>query len=223
MPHMISNLFYETFTIMPPYHHKSFTSLLQVESKIEKNGRKAALEWRKTMNMTRKRLAYVFLIVIIFALCSVSAYAEPIPPPEGSPNKGMDLKRHPMSPLGIWKDPKLVTELGLTDEQLKGLMDADFAFIERHLELRFQLDLLHLQMGKSFSTEKLEEETLRAAAKKIGDLMGKVFIQDTEARLACERLLTREQRKKLRMLELSHGPRGMGSPEGPCPRDTRHP
>jgi Spy/CpxP family protein refolding chaperone len=175
------------------------------------------------MDMTRRRTSCMVAVVIAIALCSISAYAGGFGLPEGIPHDGMDLKRHPMSPFGIWNDPQLVTELGLTDEQLKGLRDADFTFRDRLLELRAQMDRLHLQMTKSFTSETLEDEAVRGVAKKIADLMGKMFTYDIEARMAMEKLLTTEQRKKLRALELRQGPHGRANPEGPSPRMGRHP
>jgi Spy/CpxP family protein refolding chaperone len=142
------------------------------------------------------------LIVVIF----MSAYAWGDMPSEGKADKESDMKRHPMSPCGIYSEQKmvqgLVQALGLSDEQVKRLRDGIFTVKERHLELRAQLDRLDLQMERAFSAETVDETTVRELAQKIADLDRKMFIQNTEFRLAAEKLLTLDQRKKLRMYEL---------------------
>ncbi|MBW2576378.1 MAG: hypothetical protein JRC88_13090, partial [Deltaproteobacteria bacterium] len=61
---------------------------------------------------------------------------------------GFGMKKHHMSPLGIWQNPKMVQELGLTDKQVEGLKKADFAHREKCLELKSKLDVLHLELEK---------------------------------------------------------------------------
>jgi len=56
--------------------------------------------------------ATVFLIMIFF----IPTFAGAFTPGKGTPHKGFGMKRHHVSPLGIWRNPKMVQELGLTDE-----------------------------------------------------------------------------------------------------------
>ncbi len=98
----------------------------------------------------------------------------------------------------------MVQELGLTDEQVKGLREADFAHREKRLQLKSQLDGLHLQMEKLFSADPVDELDVLKLAQKISDLKGKLFVRKIESRLAVGKLLTADQLKKLKSFEYHH-------------------
>ncbi len=102
---------------------------------------------------------------------------------------------------GIWRSPKIVEELELTDEQVKGLKDADFAGREKRMELKCQLDKLRLQMEKAFSAAAVDEAAVRQLAAKISDLRGEMFTQKIESRLEVRKLLNADQLKKLKTLK----------------------
>jgi len=114
------------------------------------------------------------------------------------------MKKHHMSPLGIWRNPKMVQELKLTDEQVKGLREADFAHREKRLQLKSKLDALHLELKKLFVAESVDEAKVLEVAQKTSDLKGKLFVQRIESRLAVGKLLTAEQLKKVKMFDLHH-------------------
>jgi hypothetical protein len=57
------------------------------------------------------------------------------------------------SALGIWRNPKAVQELELTDDQVAQLKDSDFATREKKLKLKSQLDGYRLEMEKVFSAK----------------------------------------------------------------------
>jgi len=50
----------------------------------------------------------------------------------------------------------MVQELKLTDEQVKGLREADFAHREKRLQLKSKLDALHLELKKLFVAESVD-------------------------------------------------------------------
>ena len=142
----------------------------------------------------------VLLITVFF----IPAFAGAFTPGDCKPDKRFGMKRHHMSPLGIWRNPKMVQELGLTDEQVKGLREADFAHREKRLQLKSKLDGLHLEMEKLFSADPVNESEILQLAKKISDLKGKLFVRRIESRLAVGKLLTADQLKKLKMFDLHH-------------------
>ncbi len=82
----------------------------------------------------------------------------------GMHGKGMQWESYHM-----WDNPKVVEELGLTDEQVGELKEADLAMKENHMELRSQLNQLfmdrvesRLKMTKILTAEQLEKlETLQ--------------------------------------------------------------
>jgi Spy/CpxP family protein refolding chaperone len=144
--------------------------------------------------------AMVFLVMVFF----IPTFAGAFTPGSCTPHKGFGMKRHHMSPLGIWRNPKIVEKLGLTDEQVKALREADFARREKHLKLKSQLDGLHLQLEKLFSADTLDEPEVLKLAQKIADLKGKLFIQKIESRLEVGKLLTADQLKKLKAFDLHY-------------------
>lgn len=144
--------------------------------------------------------ATVFLIMIFF----IPTFAGAFTPGNDTPHKGFGMKRHHVSPLGIWRNPKMVQKLGLTNEQVKGLREADFAHREKRLQLKSKLDGLHLEMEKLFSADAVDEAKVLQVAQKISDLKGKLFVRKIESRLAVGKLLTADQLKKLEVFDLHH-------------------
>ena len=144
--------------------------------------------------------AMVFLVTVFF----IPTFAGAFTPGNCTPHKGFGMKKHHVSPLGIWRNPKMVQELELTDEQVKGLREADFAHREKRLQLKSKLDGLHLQMEKLFSVDPVNESDILQLAQKISDLKGKLFVRKIESRLAVGKLLTADQLKKLEVFDLHH-------------------
>jgi len=118
--------------------------------------------------------------------------------------KGFGMKKHHISPLGIWQNPKMVQELGLTDKQVKELKKADFAHREKCLELKSKLRALHLKLKKLFAAESVDQAKVLQVAQKISHLKGKLFVQRIESRLAVAKLLTADQVSKLKMFRSHH-------------------
>ena len=103
----------------------------------------------------------------------------------------------------------MVQKLGLTDEQVKGLREADFAHREKRLQLKSKLDGLHLEMEKLFSADSVDEAKVLQVAQKISDLKGKLFVRKIESRLAVGKLLTADQLKKIEVFDFhQHAKKG---------------
>jgi len=156
------------------------------------------------MNSNLRQKFFTGAMVLLITVFFIPAFAGAFTPGDCKPDKRFGMKRHHMSPLGIWRNPKMVQELGLTDEQVKGLREADFAHREKRLQLKSKLDGLHLEMEKLFSADPVNESEILQLAKKISDLKGKLFVRKIESRLAVGKLLTADQLKKLRMFDLHH-------------------
>jgi Spy/CpxP family protein refolding chaperone len=157
------------------------------------------------MNLNRRQRLGGGAFIVSALVFLLSAHAGAFPPGPMQ-EEGIDMKRRNMppfhiSPCGIWQDPEMVQDLGLTGEQMKALRDADLLFIDKHLELKAQLERQHFEMEKAFSAEILDEVTVREVAKKIADLEGKLSIQFIESLLAREKILNSDQRKKLKAFE----------------------
>ena len=155
------------------------------------------------MNTNVKKAIGAGVTILLIMSCFTPAMAGAFPP--GDPMEGKADGRHgPHRPtLGFWRNLQLVEELGLTDEQVKQVREADFRYSEKHLDLRFQLEGLRLQMDKTFSVDTVDHAAVRQLAAKIADTQGQMFIQDVETRLMLGRLLNADQIDKLKKHERS--------------------
>ncbi len=151
-------------------------------------------------------------IISVIMVFLISSFAAASPWGDRGRGGGRGMGGGQKSICGIWKNQKIVEELGLTDEQVKGLKDADFAFREKKMELKCQLDGLRLQMEKAFSEDAVDEAAVRQLAEKISDLRGKMFTLKIESRLEVRKLLSADQLKKLRTFRAQfmgkHGKKG---------------
>jgi len=144
------------------------------------------------------------IVVLLITVFLIPTFAGAFTPDNCKPDKGFGMKRHHMSPLGIWRNPKMIEELGLTDEQVKGLREADFTHREKRLLLKSKLDGLHLEMEKLFFVDPINEAKVLQLAEKTSDLIGKLFVRKIESRLAVGKLLTADQLKKLKSFDFHH-------------------
>jgi len=168
------------------------------------------------MNSKSKKLGTGF-IVLLTAVCFIPAVAGAFTPGDERQERGLSGKGCHRPALGIWRNPQLVQELELTEEQVKELRDADFTFREKRLALRAQLNGLRLQLEKAFSEDLVDNAAVLPVAEKISDVQGKRFVQDIESRLALGKILKADQIKKLRQHEMQ--PRK----QGPRPGEKRIP
>lgn len=141
------------------------------------------------------------VVVSIIMVFLISSFAAASPWGDRGRGDGYGKGKGHGFPCGIWRNPKMVEELGLTDEQVAKLKDSDFALREKKIELKSRVDALHLQMEKAFSEDVVDEAAVRQLAEKITDLRGKLFTQGVESRLEVRKLLSADQLTKLKTLE----------------------
>ena len=156
------------------------------------------------MNSNFRQKFLTGAMVLLVTVFVIPSFAGAFTQGQCRPEKGFGMKKHHMSHLGIWQNPKMVQELGLTDKQVEGLKKADFAHREKCLELKSKLGVLHLELEKLFAAESVDQAKVLEVAQKISDLKGKLFVQRIESRLAVAKLLTADQVGKLKMFRLHH-------------------
>jgi len=160
------------------------------------------------MNSKLSKKIGTSVVVLLITVCFIPAMAGAFAPGDGRQDKGFDRKGHHRSALGFWRNPQMVQKLGLTSEQVKKVRDADFAFAQKRLVLKAQLDSLRLQMDKAFSNDVVDNAAVLSLAQKISDIKGKMFVQNIESRLALGKLLNADQIKKLKLHDMHQKRKG---------------
>jgi len=160
----------------------------------------------------------IFLLVGIFF---VPAIASAFRHGDGKSERGMGMNMQTMqwTPFHVWNNPETVEELGLSDEQVGKLKEADFSMKENHLELRAQLNRLNLEMEKAFSEKTINDAQVLELANKMNEIRNQLFMDRVESRLKMTKILTAEQLEKLETLQ--PGPYGDGRKFGKCDRKAK--
>ena len=141
------------------------------------------------------------VVVLLITVWFIPAIAGAFAPGDGKHDRGFVRNDRHRNVLGIWRDPHMVQKLGLTAEQVKKVRDADFAFREKGLPLKAQLDSLWLQMEKAFTEDVVDDKAVLSLAEKISNVKGKLYIQKIEARLAGKKFLSADQINKLKLYD----------------------
>jgi len=142
------------------------------------------------------------VIVLLIMVCFIPVLALAGAPGDQRQGKGFDMKGHHGPFLGIWRNPQMVQNLEITENQIKLIRDTDFAFRENHLVLKAQLDRFHLQLDKAVSNDKIDDTAVLKIAQEISDVKGKLFVRNVESRLALGKILTADQIKKMNLYDM---------------------
>lgn len=164
--------------------------------------------------LNQKLSTSVIVLLIITFFIPVLALAGT--PGEHRQGKELKMMGHHGPSLDIWRNPKIVQELELTENQLKQIKDTDFAFREKHLVLRSKLDSFHLQLDKAFSNDRVDDAAILKIAQAVSDVESKLFVQNVESRLALGKILTADQIKKMSLYTIQPKRKGPG-----CDRDRK--
>lgn len=149
----------------------------------------------------------IVLLIITFIIPALALAGTP-----GEHRQGKEIKMtgHHGPSLGIWRNPQIVQELELTENQLKQIKNIDFTFREKHLVLRSQLDRFHLQLDKAFSNDSVDDTAVLKIAQAVSDIESKLFVQNVESRLALGKILTADQIKKMGLYNIQPKRKGPG-------------
>ncbi len=158
------------------------------------------------------------VIVLLIMVCFVPALALAGAPGDQRQGKGFDMKGPHGPILGIWRNPQMVQNLELTENQIKQIKDVDFTFREKCLALKAQTDSLRLQMDKALSDDIFDNTAVLSTAKKISDMQGKMFVQEIESRLALGKILNADQIKKINLYDMHLQRQGSRHDEKPVSR-----
>lgn len=144
------------------------------------------------------------LVVLLITAACLAAGFIPSQAAASIPTNAMDRQVQHMSVLGIWQSPEMVQRLGLTEEQVRQLRDADFSARARQLELRGQLSSVRLQLEKTMAADIFDDKAIVKMAKKIAKLNGDLFVHKIESNLAVGNILNADQVAELKLLTGLH-------------------
>jgi Spy/CpxP family protein refolding chaperone len=152
------------------------------------------------------------LVLTLFLVMPALAFS----PGDGSgPHRGMCGKGGCYQAFGIWRNPEMIRELNITDQQVGQLKASEFKFRDKQVELNGRIDKLHLEMEKAFSEDPVDNDAVIQLAEKIADAKGRMFVHQIESRLAMGKILTPDQMKKLNTFKM---PLRRNMQSGSCPR-----
>ncbi|XOF35247.1 MAG: Spy/CpxP family protein refolding chaperone [Candidatus Electrothrix sp. YB6] len=116
--------------------------------------------------------------------------------------------------MGIWRNTQMIQNLGLSEEQVSKLKEADFTAREKQQALWAEMDSLRLKLDHAFSADTVDEDAVRQLSEKMAAVKGRMVVQRTETRLALRNLLTPEQIDKLSTLRQNRRSAGQGMGQG---------
>ncbi|MCU0614947.1 MAG: Spy/CpxP family protein refolding chaperone [Desulfobacterales bacterium] len=155
------------------------------------------------MTTSVKQNLFRVAILLLIGIFLVPAIASAFRNGDRNCEKGMGMHGKGMQweSYHMWDNPKVVEELGLTDEQVGELKEADLAMKENHMELRSQLNELNLEMDIAFSEKTVDDSKVIELANKISEIRNQLFMDRVESRLKMTKILTAEQLEKLETLQ----------------------
>lgn len=114
-------------------------------------------------------------------------------PGKGMEDRGQMLER-------IIKNPKLVEELGITEEQIEKIKEEMFSLKEQEIKLRSDMKLLALEQAKLMADENVNEKALMSTVRKIGDVRTEIACLQVKRIILLKQTLTSEQLATIRKL-----------------------
>lgn len=161
------------------------------------------------MNSRLGRKIGMGIMALLLTICFIPAISGAFGPGGERPCNGFHGEGHHRPALGIWRDSQMVKQLGLTEDQVKEIRDADFTFRERCLPLKGQLDGLRLQMDKAFSQDVVDDALVLKTTQAISEVEGKLFVRKIESLLTLGKILNAEQIKKLNLYDVKQNRKAM--------------
>ena len=152
---------------------------------------------------SRKRSANGVAVLLVTAACLAASFI-PAQAAASIPADTLDRQVQHLSVLGIWQSPQMVQRLGLTEEQVRQLREADFNARAKRLELSGQLSSVRLQLEKTMAADIFDDKTIVKMAKKIANLNGQLFVHRIESNLAVGNILNADQIAELKRLSGLH-------------------
>ena len=167
----------------------------------------------------RKITGLLISAAAVLLISQASLYAERVGPMSGGEKKCMKEHGGP-----IFGDPaRMQKDLGLTDEQVKKMADINRSHERKMLDYREKLAPKSIQLKKLLLDDVVDMAKVRSLVKEISDLRAELQILRIQHRLEIEKVLTPEQKAKMKqhrmhmMKKRGFGPEGARHYEGHGP------
>ncbi len=115
-------------------------------------------------------------------------------------HKGTREMKHKEMPGKIEK----LDELGLTDEQLKSIQNLRLDFIKKTANTKAQLEIKQAELKALWAESEPTKDAILKKIKEISDLKGEIAMSRAEMKLEIYKILTPDQKKKLKEIMRKH-------------------
>ena len=118
----------------------------------------------------------------------------------------------------------MADELGLTDEQMENIKDAQYDFRKAEIGLLADLKISRLELRRLMMQEKPDQKQITQLVDKIADNQKELLKNNIDRKLAMKEILTKEQFKKLTRMKAERRKEKMEKgPRQPRPRNFDFP
>ena len=143
----------------------------------------------------RKIIGVLISTMVLLLLAQTVLYAEC-----GGPKSGGDKKIMREHGGSVFGDPaRMQKELGLTGEQMKKISEINNNHERKMLDYREQLAPKYIQLKKLLLDDNVNIDKVRPLVKEISDLRAELQILRIQHRLEIEKVLTPEQKAKIKL------------------------
>jgi Spy/CpxP family protein refolding chaperone len=152
----------------------------------------------------------IIIAIAAFALAlsvSAASFAQPhhgkkdCPPMKGAPGQGPMFFGNPV----VFKQ-----ELGLSDQQIAKIEHINSEHQRKMLDWREKLEPKHIQLERLLLEDNVNLNNVRSVLREIADIRIEIHMLKIAHRLEIEKVLTAEQKTKLRSMRRQHPKMGPG-------------
>ena len=158
-----------------------------------------------------KKVKILTLLTIIISLILLTnAFAQEGPPRGGMgrPAKGkigMPHKGGGRHEWSWWHNDKIIEELDLSDKQLEKLEKIKNNTKKKMIKLGADMETRNIDLMEAFGDSDFSESKIKKLINEIADLKAEMYKVGVLARLDGAKVLTKDQRKKLKSLKMKRG------------------
>ena len=144
--------------------------------------------------MKNKLTLFALIVVLTLAVLSMASSAEEQGLPAGKPGGPPYFSNQKESPMNEYRG---MMNLGLSDEQSTEIKTIMFDFQKESLEIKNQIQIMHLEFQELLLESAVDMENVRAKLEEIANLEVELKVKAIENQSKIKAVLTEEQSEKL--------------------------